>query len=158
MGVKENRDNHHSSHSEAFSEDTKRDDNKATKNIDHEGFKRKVKENHDNPPIKYRRSITDINKNDDITNKNNKIIIKKNPLKLQPWRRKSQELENTSIIKEETFTKKETELKLEIIPNIKNEEEKIIKKDIKKKKDDQSTETENPPIKQKKKRIKKKRL
>ena len=50
------------------------DEIKETKNIDHEGSKRKVKENHDSHRISYKRAIINTIRYDDIEKRNKKII------------------------------------------------------------------------------------
>merc|ERR1712090_14442 len=133
--VKENHDSHRFSQREAFSDNTKKDDTKENnkmKNKDHEGSKRKVKENHDSHRISYKRAIINTIKNDDIEKRNKKIIVQKNPKELKPWRSRSKEIKNTSVIKEETseiekeVSKKEEkeikiEPKIESLPETKND-------------------------------------
>merc|ERR1712074_171517 len=137
------------------------------KNKDHEGSKRKVKENHDSHRISYKRAIINTIKNDDIEKRNKKIVVQKNPIELKPWRFRSKEIKNTSVIKEETseiekeVSKKEEkeikiEPKIESLPETKNDKEENNKEDIEevnKEKDAKKTKENDQPSKQKKKRI-----
>merc|ERR1712074_503845 len=108
------------------------------KNKDHEGSKRKVKENHDSHRISYKRAIINTIKNDDIEKRNKKIVVQKNPIELKPWKFRSKEKKNTSVIKEETSEikkevskKEEKEIKIEPnLPETKNDKKENNKEDI----------------------------
>merc|ERR1712030_34619 len=139
-----------------------------TKNIDHEGSKRKVKENHDSHQTSYKRAIINTIKNDDIEKRNKKIIIQKNLKELTPWRSRSKKIENSSVIKEETSDiekeipkKEEKEIKIEpkVLPETKTDKEENIKEDIKEVNKEMDTQKENdqPPKKKKQPPKKKKK-
>merc|ERR1712030_241426 len=106
---------------EAFSDNTKKDDTKEEndKINDHEGSKRKVKENHDSHLISYKRATINTIKNDDVEKRKKKIIVQKKPIVLKQWKTRSKEIKETSEVKEEiSKNKEEKEIKMKSIKEI----------------------------------------